>query len=99
MGRKWRERQAKKANNRGGPTRSQPQPKSNPKFLFTAYGQGKKQEHSFVEVFEAFCNWCQAELPRGGDIAASLREGQRIDLVALKPKMSVSTATDAATKE
>ena len=107
MGKKWREQQAKKGgNNSGGGQKSNHKqkphsgnPKQGNRKLMKAYVPGQRAEVPVMEVFEAFCNWCQSELPRGGDIAKGLRDGKRIDLDSTKPTMKVSTATNTADKD
>ena len=79
-------------NSGGKKTNQQPQQqqKKPAKLLFIAHQPGKRPPHTYEAAQNSFIEWCQATLPRGPDIAKSLRKGSRIDLDAEKPALQQS---------
>ena len=72
------------------PQQQQQKPKPSTKKIFLAYQTGKRHPHTHAAAVSAFAEYCQATMTQGQDIAASIRQGSRIDLAQYKPTLEAS---------
>ena len=78
------------------PQQQQQKAKPSAKKIFMAYQPGKKHPHTNAAAVASFAESCQAKMTQGQDIAASIRQGSRIDLNQYKPTLEESKKDSGA---